>query len=269
MSNTQKNRELKEIIAFDLDGTLVASKQKITEKMAKLLCVLSLKTKIAIISGGSYHQFKEQIIPTLLSASGENSENVGNAGNLENIIFLPTSGRSRYEFDSKTKNWEVNYSMPIPEDIKNKVLAQLNKIVIDHKEFFEIPSEHFGNYIEDRGNQITLSAVGQEAPIEAKQVWDPTGDKRRKIIDAIQQAVPEIEAHAGGMTSVDILPKGYDKAVGLKVLLDDLGLRIPNMLFVGDAIFEGGNDYSPLQAGIECKSVASPEDTERLIESLL
>jgi hydroxymethylpyrimidine pyrophosphatase-like HAD family hydrolase len=71
------------------------------------------------------------------------------------------------------------------------------------------------------------------------------------------------------MTSLDILPKGFDKAVGLKALLEDGGLQISDMLFIGDAVFEGGNDYSPVEAGIETIGITGPEETAKLISALL
>jgi hypothetical protein len=41
------------------------------------------------------------------------------------------------------------------------------------------------------------------------------------------------------------------------------------MLFVGDRIFPGGNDYEALKTGIEYAKVDGPEDTKRLIRYLL
>jgi phosphomannomutase len=35
--------------------------------------------------------------------------------------------------------------------------------------------------IEDRGSQITYSALGQQAPLEEKEKWDPDFAKRKKI----------------------------------------------------------------------------------------
>lgn len=253
--------ELKKIIAFDLDGTLTESKQIMTPGMAKLLDALSVKTKIVIISGGSYKRFKEQFIPQLVA----NAE----AKNLENIILLPTSGSCRYEYSSKINDWTQVYSHPFKQEIKNRVMAELDNMITNHKRDFDIPEKHYGPYIEDRGNEITFSALGQESPLEVKGSWDSNGNKRLKIAKALMEAIPEIAAHLGGMTSVDILPKGFDKAVGLKILLKAENLTTADMLFIGDSIFEGGNDYSPIQAGIETRGIKGPEETAALISTFL
>lgn len=250
----------KKIIAFDLDGTLTESKQTITQEMADLLCNLSLKVKIAIISGGAYHQFKRQLIPQIIASTCEK--------NFFNITLLPTSGSCRYEYNSKIDDWYEVYTHPFSNNTKDRVVAELNKI-LENKAEFEIPEEHFGTYLEDRGNQVTLSALGQEAPLQKKKLWDPDASKRKKIKEALEKAVPEIDANIGGTTSVDILPKGFDKAVGLKILLQDKEMSLEDMLFIGDAIFEGGNDYPPLQAGIESKLIKGPTETAEIIKALL
>ncbi len=261
---------MKKIIAFDLDGTLAESKQAITSEMADLLYALARKTSVAVISGGSYNQFKKQFLSHMLELVGRDTgEGSDTASILHNIILLPTSGSRRYEYDPEIKDWKEVHSYPIPEDIKMKAMTLLNSILHERKEEFGIPDEHFGEYIEDRGTQITLSALGQEAPLEKKQLWDPAGLRRRKIQEAFNEAVPEADCLIGGMTSVDILTKGFDKGVGLKHLLEDRGLTTEDMLFIGDAVFEGGNDYAPFKDGIETKNVSGPTETAEVIHSLL
>ena len=56
----------------------------------------------------------------------------------------------------------------------------------------------WGNIIEDRGSQITFSALGQEAPLDAKRAWDPDGTKKAALRDAVQPDVPELDVRGGG-----------------------------------------------------------------------
>ncbi len=251
--------ELKKIMAFDLDGTLTQSKLPMTEEMALLLSALSLKTKVAVISGGSYHQFERQLIKGVRATDTEK--------NLENFILLPASGSSRFEYNPDTRNWNEVYTHPFNQKIKNRVIDELNNIL--KEKTFDIPEKHYGPYIEDRGNQITLSVLGQEAPLEEKNKWDPSNTKRMKIKEALEKAIPEIDADIAGTTSIDVLPKGFNKAVGLKLLLEDKGLSISDILFIGDAVFEGGNDYSPIQAGIETIGIKGPSETAEIIKKFL
>jgi hydroxymethylpyrimidine pyrophosphatase-like HAD family hydrolase len=53
--------------------------------------------------------------------------------------------------------------------------------------------------------------------------------------------------------------------VGLTRLLDKLGLQKTDVLFVGDGLFPGGNDYSVYEAGIRTMAVEGPEETMEII----
>jgi hypothetical protein len=48
-----------------------------------------------------------------------------------------------------------------------------------------------------------------------------------------------------------------------------LKIKIQDMLFVGDAIFPGGNDYAALKSGVDYVKVNSPDDTKNLINAIL
>ncbi len=182
---------------------------------------------------------------------------------------MPTSGSRRYEYDAATKDWKKARVYPFAEDLRQKVITKLNSIIETRKDEFGIPEETFGERVEDRETQVTFSGLGQSAPNDKKALWDPQSEKRQKLKAEMEMEIPEIEGRIGGMTSLDILPKGFTKATGLKALLEDSGLQISDMLFIGDAVFEGGNDYSPVEAGIETIGIKGPEETAKLIGALL
>jgi HAD superfamily hydrolase (TIGR01484 family) len=127
----------------------------------------------------------------------------------------------------------------------------------------------YGEIIEDRGSQITFSALGQNAPAEIKYAWDPTRSKREAIANAIRKKIPEFDVRVGGATSVDITRKGVNKAYGIMKMAQYLNLTIHDIVFVGDALFYGGNDYPAKTTGVDCVSVKGPEETANLIRSWL
>lgn len=247
----------KKIVAFDLDGTLTESKQSLRPEMASLLARLTTKTTVVVISGASFRQFKKQFL-----AHWSESESIK-----ENLILLPTSGSQCYEYDGGTNQWKLIDKIPFPPDVKSKVLKVLKEILASSR--FDIPKEKRGEYIEDRSTQITFSATGQDAAIEQKQAWDPDKKKRQKIKEELDRRVSGIDISFGGMTSIDILPKGFNKATGLRRLLKRKGLPISEMIFVGDSEFPGGNDYPILKMGVESIKVAGPEETKAVIEGWL
>jgi hydroxymethylpyrimidine pyrophosphatase-like HAD family hydrolase len=73
----------------------------------------------------------------------------------------------------------------------------------------------------------------------------------------------------GGATSVDVTKPGIDKAYGIRKLRDTLGIAINDMIFVGDALFPGGNDYPAEEAGVVSIRVKNPHESKRVIETIL
>lgn len=249
----------KKIIAFDLDGTLALSKQTLESDMANLLCKLAKDWKVAIISGGSFNQFKKQFLPSFNPSKEEAKQIYGN------LILLPTSGSRRYQYDLEKKDWIITDEEGMPPMAKEKTLAILKEFVASNQ-YGIGPIIEGDEVIEDRVTQITMSALGQNAPLDKKSVWDPDQAKRKKMLEELAPKLPEVEINIGGTTTLDFLPKGFNKAKGLIRLLNHFGMVIEDMVFVGDSIFPGGNDYSPFEAGIECVKVDGPVQTKDLIK---
>ncbi len=254
------SRELskKKLFAFDLDGTLAESKLPITEERNKIIERLAREKKIVIISGGSFERFEAQFLGAFSSFSPEA---------LRNIYLLPTDGSKRYEYNVGSEKWEVTDRMPFSEEIKEKVKKVFEEIIASKK--YEIPEEHAGDYVEDRDTDIAFSALGQQADLEKKKLWDPDQRKRQKIKAAVEEKLPEVEVSIAGTTTLDILPKGFTKAVGIDHLLKKIGITKEEVLFFGDAVFPGGNDYAVYEAGIKTIKVATPEETYKILEKIL
>ncbi len=241
------------LAAFDLDGTLSESKSPMTMEMGELVYKLSQITKVAIISGGSFAQYEEQFLPFIKPSA--------------NIILLPTDGSQRFEYDEKKKQWIRVDKEIFPEALKAEVMKVLTQIISSRR--FDIPQNPVGNYLEDRETEINFSALGQRASIDAKKIWDPHQEKRMKIKEEIEKRVKGITASVAGTTSIDILPSGFDKAFGLCLYLKKMGMEKKDLIFIGDAIFPGGNDYSVFEAGIESIKTDGPSHTAALLRSWL
>ena len=246
---------MKELIIFDLDGTLNESKAPLEKQMAGLLCELLAKTKVAVISGASFAQLKKQFLDNLSCTNDE----------LSQLFLMPTSGSSLYKYE-KT-NWVQIYTEMLSEKDSAKIQKALESAIVSAS--IESAENVFGELIENRGSQITYSALGQEAPIELKKKWDPNHSKRDRIVSALLPLIPEFEAHIGGTTSIDVTKKGVDKAYGVEKIKKYLNIQKERILFMGDAIFPGGNDYSVKKVGIETFQVSGPEEVKGIIRKLL
>jgi phosphomannomutase len=243
---------MKKLIVFDLDGTLAESKSAIDAEMVKILDALINVTKVAIISGGDWPQFEKQVLAHLPKNKA-----------LKNLSILPTCGTKFYAYKS---GWKKLYAEDFTVDEKKKIISSLNAAV--EEQGFK-PGKTWGEQIEDRGSQITYSALGQEAPLDAKKEWDPGFAKRKKIQEALKKTIPEFSVNLGGTTSVDITKPGIDKAYGIKKLKEILNIKKKEMIFIGDAIFPGGNDYPAKETGVTSISIKDPNETKRVIQGII
>ena len=243
---------MKKLVVFDLDGTLAESKAALDAEMASLFDRLLRIVKVAVISGGNWPQFKKQVVSHL--ASDER---------LKNLSLLPTCGTQFYKYDT---SWEKIYAEDFTSGQKEKIIGSLKK-AIDQS---GVKAEKvWGDLIEDRGSQITFSALGQEAPLNEKVKWDPDFAKRKKMKAMLDIMIPEFSVRLGGATSIDVTQPGIDKAYGIKKLRDILRIPICDMIFIGDALFPGGNDYPAKEAGVVSIRVRNPDETKRVIEAII
>jgi phosphomannomutase len=243
------------LVAFDLDDTLAASKSPIDPRMANLLVRLLDVAEVCIISGGQFAQFTMQVIDNLTDV---------NEAALKRLHLMPTCGTQYYRHQAGT--WEQIYAENLTEDQKQRALAAVEETA---RSLGYWESKTWGPILEDRGSQITFSALGQAAPVSEKVQWDTDGAKKTALREAVQTLLPDLEVRSGGSTSVDITRQGIDKAYGMNRLAELTGIPLVDMLFVGDRLDENGNDYPVKAMGVDCVAVEGWEDTAAFLEELI
>ena len=240
------------LIVFDLDGTLAESKSPLDAVMAARLHDLLNIVKVAVISGGDWPQFEKQLLSNLPQDQC-----------LVNLSILPTCGTKFFQYAGE---WKKIYSEDFTAAEKKKIVSSLEKAV--GAAGFKV-ERVWGEVIEDRGSQITFSALGQQAPLAEKDKWDPDFAKRKKIKSILDTFIPEFSVRLGGTTSVDVTKHGIDKAYGIRKLRDLLGISLKEMVFIGDALFPGGNDYPAIEAGVVAIEVRGPNETKLVVETII
>ena len=173
-----------------------------------------------------------------------------------NLSLLPTCGTKFFQYNG---SWKLLYSEDLTASEKEKITSSLNQAVAAGG--FK-PEKVWGEVIEDRGSQITFSALGQQAPLDEKDKWDHDFAKRKKMKATLDTLIPEFSVRMGGATSIDVTKPGIDKAYGIRKLRDILGISLREMIYVGDALFPGGNDYPAKEAGVVCVAVRGPQETK-------
>lgn len=187
------------LVAFDLDDTLAPSKSPVDPRMARLLGRLLDVMEVCVISGGRFEQFRDQLLSRLPAGS-----------RLERLHLMPTCGTRYYRWDGA--RWRLQYAENISAGERSEALVVVEEEA-SRLGLWEL--NPWGPVLEDRGSQITFSALGQAASIEDKAAWDPDGARRSVLRAAVQSRLPGLEVRAGGSTSVDITRRGVDKSYGM------------------------------------------------------
>jgi phosphomannomutase len=242
------------LVAFDLDDTLAPSKSPVDPRMAQLLVRLLGIVEVCVISGGQFGQFQSQLIDNLPLDHPEA---------LARMHLMPTCGTQYYRY---VDGWQQQYAENLTDEQKTAALAAAEA---EARRLGYWESDTWGPILEDRGSQITFSALGQAAPVAAKKAWDPTGEKKNALRAAVQQHLPDLEVRSGGSTSVDITRRGIDKAYGMSRLAELTGVPFEQMLFVGDRLDPDGNDFPVVALGIPTRAVDGWEETAEVVEEFL
>jgi HAD superfamily hydrolase (TIGR01484 family) len=238
-------RNLKAVV-FDLDDTLAPSKSPMDPTMASALAALLERVPVCIISGGRFEQFEAQALEHLR----------GDEAALSRLHLMPTCGTRYYKREHG--GWVLQYAEDLTDDEKQRSIAVLEA---GARELGYWAPGDWGPLIEDRGSQITYSALGQAAPVAAKMAWDPDGAKKRALWKYVSSRLPDLEVRGGGSTSIDITRKGIDKAYGIKKLQEQLDVSLDELLFFGDRLDESGNDYPVYALGVASVAVEDWHET--------
>lgn len=253
----------RKVIAFDLDGTLAPSKSPLPDRVAAAFTQLLEQYQVCVISGGKFGQFEKQLLNNLKV----------DPKLLQRLHLMPTCGTRYYQHDVDSGKWKQVYAEDFTEAEKRKIMHALTEVA---KDLGYKAEKTYGDILEDRGSQVTWSALGQDIVdhlgdegVRLKEDWDPENKKKNKMRDAAALLLPEFEVRVGGVTSIDVTKPGIDKAYGMRKLMDILDIKKEEILFIGDRIKEGGNDYPVKLMGIDCMEISHWQETALVVEAIV
>lgn len=247
----------KRLIAFDLDDTLAVTKSPISDRMSRLLTQLLEHYEVCVISGGTYNIFQQNVVSRLEAPNRL----------LDKLHLMPTCGTRYYRYDELANEWKLQYANDLTADQKKRIIDALESTAKEMDIWVDNPA---GEIIEDRESQITHSALGQLATPEDKYAWaEKYKDVRPIFRDKVAAKIPDLEVRIGGTTSTDVTLPGVDKAYGMEKLVDALDISKDEILYMGDKLEEGGNDYPVKAMGIDTIAVDGWESTAYAIEGIL
>ncbi|KAI0192120.1 HAD-superhydrolase, subIIB family protein [Astrocystis sublimbata] len=234
------------LVALDLD-TLAESKQPLKESMVKAITDLLFETDVGVISGGDWPQLEKQIVSRLPKRA-----------DLYKLWLMPTTGTKLYKYDGH--EWAPEFDDIFLYSERDEILTAFHES-LNANGF--TPEKTWGERLEVRGSQITISALGQQAPVAEKKLWDPDFAKRKIIQADLRKRLPGLSINMGGSTSSSIdITKGVDKGAALKKLIEVNGVVPKETLFIG-------NDYPAKEIGVKTALVRDPEGTLAVITAIV
>lgn len=239
-----------------MDGTLTPSRQQISHDMLNRLTDLRIApirkigmeadyNDIIIVSGASMEQIRNQIGGGPFSFLSQNG-NVAESGRLL---------------------WENK----IPWDLKYWVLRWIYASLeysCEHREWLTWPITNLEDLVEDRGCQVSYSLIGHHADLELKRAFDPDGTKRKEMLRDLPWMEKRIEVGIGGSTCLDFYLAGKNKGTNIAAFIERMGWDKEECLYLGDQLFEGGNDHTVVGV-IPTQQVSGPDETLDVIKSLI
>jgi len=237
----------------DIDDTICPSTKPVAPEMAREIDRIIASGRVfAFISGSTLDQLTAQLAPFLtqpfhiLAASGTHYATVAYSGG------KPVREEKYKHGFAEAERAEIVAAF-------EALLAQTGVKSLTTKE----------DQLQDRGSQITLSAIGRNAPEQAKRSFDPDGSRRREWLAILRQRLGDrFSMRIGGTSSIDITPLGVDKAWGIRRFLDLQGIAPSEALFFGDKLDPQGNDY-PARQVVDCMAVRDEKHTLELLKLFL
>src|SRR3989344_2390452 len=240
-------------IIFDLDDTLAESFQPPSEQILEKIFLLAERMPIAVMSGAAFVRIERDIL--------KRAPHTADASNL----YVLSDNAARCDV-WKGDHWETAYSFLL-EDTEREAITRAIGEAVKETRIFEGTQDPYR--IIDRGTSVALAALEDGASKTKKSLWDPDMTKRPKLAASLREKLPGYAVLIGGKTTIDIVRKGISKAFGVEWLAKELDIPAAEMLFVGDAFYEGGNDSVVIPTGIQTRTTSGPEETERLIDEML
>ncbi len=233
-------------IFFDLDGTLTRSRSLMTPEHQELFRKLCDAKDVVVVTGGQISQIKKQIPPTFdgayfaLSQSGNHA--VGKDGSLL---------------------WSEEFS-------PHQTAAILALVKIIHDDV-KLPVTDENDLVEDRGSQISYSLIGHHEDTAKKEAFDPGAKKRLALLERFNTEVARLrdagaDVRPGGTTTFDFTIAGKHKGFNISRLTEREGWKKEDCVYVGDALFPGGNDETAIGV-VPTHPVKEPDETFDYIQA--
>jgi phosphomannomutase len=205
---------------FDVDGTLTPSRCAIDPKFLRFMLRFVKDNSVYLATGSDAPKTIEQIGKELFNSVTRSYNCNGNSVWEKGVNIHNNPWKIKVPAHQTLRYWLENTKFP-----------------------------HLtGTHIEERPGMVNFSIVGRGANTEQRAEyvkWDKEYNERENMalyINYNNDEFKDVTATVGGETGIDIGPTGSDKSQ----ILTDFN-KNDTIIFFGDGIFDGGNDYTLAQ----------------------
>ena len=235
-------------VFFDLDNTLMLSRTVMPIERQPVFKKLCEKEDVIIVSGQQEKQIRVQIPPAIGAR----------------FFILAQTGNDAIDKDGK-ELWKESFT--------GEQTAAVLELVETIKKELNLTVKDPDDLVEERGSQISYSPIGHNEDLQKKYAFDPSTDLRRNMIgrhlsDVVRLNKIGVDVVPGGTTCFDFFLHGKNKGYNVNRLIKQMGWRMPECVYVGDALFHGGNDETVIGI-VPTQPVTGPDQTFEYIEYVL
>jgi len=233
---------------FDLDKTLTRSRSPMDKAHEPIFDRLCREYDVTVVTGGQLSQIEKQI-PERFRGAYHSLSQSGNHAVLKDGTVL----------------WSERFT-----EAQKRAILDFISIV---QRSANIPVKDENDLVEDRGSQISYSLIGHHEDIEKKEAFDPDAKKRLALLHSHAQEVRTLlaagaDVRTGGTTTLDFTLAGKHKGYNIARFIERMGWNKDDCLYIGDALFPGGNDETVIGV-IPTKGVTYYGETYAYLQSIL
>ena len=224
---------MKRIFMFDIDGTLTPSRLPMTDEMVKMFKGFCERNRVILVTGSDMKKVVEQVPREIRDL----------------VEGIYTCSGNAYTIKDKVV-YENEFVPP----------EELIALLEDWKNYSHYPVKT-GRHLEYRDGMLNYSTVGRncsQREREEYEAWDNENGERKILRERILHMFPSLDCAIGGQISIDIYPKGLDKSQSYHRVKGENPDHA--IIFCGDRLMPGGNDYPFFKAMGENHTKCHPLD---------
>jgi hypothetical protein len=244
---------MQKLIILDYDNTIAKSKEAPGEKMIETISSLLHRNKVGILTAGrSIKGLRDLLI---------SSSELNNPDLLKNLLLCTKYGNLILEYEN---GWFVLYEAP---NIPTRKKRRIERIIRRVPWKLYTPRSDSKQRIHDKGSVISVNCLGNESTDLEKDSWDIDGSVRENIKkELIKKLGDEYEIFITGRNTIDLVPRGMNKADNIVKLSELTSIPLQNCIYIGDEFTPHGNDYPILSLGIKVHQINNPSETEDILK---